>query len=230
MTDLFSEQLDNHIQIADGAYWLRGFALPVANDICAMLAQHFKMFPPQQMITPMGYPMSVKTTSFGKFGWVGTTQGYGYSEADLATKKAWPPMPTAFLQLAQGAAQAAGYMDFLPDTCLVNMYAVGTKMGLHRDQDELDFNQPIVSVSLGIPATFLFGGAKRSDKTQKIPLNHGDVVVWGGKSRLYYHAIMPLKANGPGHPLSNSSNEFDSPCTHAALGAHRINLTFRKAR
>jgi alkylated DNA repair protein (DNA oxidative demethylase) len=213
MTDLFNEEFDQKIQIADGAYCLRGFVLPVANDICAMLTQHFKAFPPQQMMTPMGYPMSVKTTSFGKFGWVGTPQGYGYSEVDLVTKKAWPPMPAVFFQLATDAAKEGGYSDFVPDTCLVNLYAIGTKMGLHRDQDELDFSQPIVSVSLGISATFLFGGAKRSDKTTKIPLTHGDVVVWGGKSRLHYHAIMPLKPN-----------------THELLGACRINLTFRKAR
>lgn len=213
MTDLFSEQLNNHIQIANGAYWLRGFALPVAENIWAYLTQHFKQFPPQQMMTPMGYPMSVKTTSFGEYGWVGTPQGYGYSEVDLLTKKAWPPMPTAFLQLAQGAAQQAGYADYQPDTCLINVYTIGTKMGLHQDKDELDFSQPIVSVSLGIPATFLFGGAKRSDKTQKIPLTHGDVVVWGGASRRFYHGINTIKQN-----------------RHALLGDLRCNLTFRKAR
>ena len=190
-----------------------GFALSVANDICGMLTQYFKEYPPQQMMTPMGYPMSVKTTSFGAYGWVGTSQGYGYSEVDLVTKKAWSPIPEAFLHLAQGAAKEAGYLNYVPDTCLVNVYAIGTKMGLHRDQDELDFSQPIVSVSLGIPASFLFGGAKRGDKTIKIPLMHGDVVVWGGKSRLHYHAIMPLKPN-----------------THGVLGSCRINLTFRKAR
>jgi alkylated DNA repair protein (DNA oxidative demethylase) len=212
MTDLFNEQVDQTIQIADGAYCLRGFALPVANDICAVLVQHFKAYPPQQMMTPMGYLMSVKTTSFGAYGWVGTQQGYGYSEVDLVTKKAWSPMPQAFMQLAKSAAKEAGFEDFEPDTCLVNVYAIGTKMGLHRDQDELDFSQPIVSVSLGIPATFLFGGAKRGDKTTKIPLTHGDVMVWGGKSRLHYHAIMPLKPN-----------------IHGVLGVCRINLTFRKA-
>lgn len=215
--DLFGSQ-QNTQPIAEGAFWLLGFALPVANDICAMLMQHFKAYPPQQMMTPMGYLMSVKTTSFGEYGWVGTPQGYGYSEVDLVTKKAWPTMPTAFLQLAHSAAKEAGYADFVPDTCLVNVYGIGTKMGLHQDKDELDFSQPIVSVSLGIPATFLFGGAKRSDKTQKIPLMHGDVVVWGGKTRLNYHGIMPLKA-----PKIQTY-------AHAVLGACRINLTFRKAR
>lgn len=213
MTDLFAEHVEQKMQIASGAYWLRGFALPVANDIWAILTQHFKKYPPRQMMTPMGYPMLVKTTSFGPYGWVGTPQGYGYSEVDLVTKKAWPAMPEAFLQLAHVSAQEAGYLDFVPDTCLVNVYAICTKMGLHRDQDELDFSQPIVSVSLGIPATFLFGGAKRQDKTTKIPLMHGDVVVWGDKSRLNYHGILPLKSN-----------------IHEVLGACRINLTFRKAR
>jgi DNA oxidative demethylase len=213
MTDLFADQLDNKLAIADGAYWLRGFALPVADGLCAVLLTHFKLHPPQQMMTPMGYPMSVKTTSFGDYGWVGSEKGYGYSTVDLVTQRAWPPMPHPFLNLAQSAANAAGYADFMPDTCLVNVYELGAKMGLHRDQDERDFSQPIVSVSLGIPATFLFGGAKRADKPQKIPLRHGDVVVWGGKTRLHYHAIMPLQPN-----------------THALLGACRINLTFRKAR
>jgi alkylated DNA repair protein (DNA oxidative demethylase) len=214
--DLFSETLEpaeSTIQLADGAYWLRGFALPVADDLCALLLAHFKQFPPQQMMTPMGYPMSVKTTSFGDFGWVGTAQGYGYSAVDLLTQQPWSPMPDILLQLAQSAAQQAGYAGFVPDTCLVNVYAVGTKMGLHRDRDEQDFSQPIVSVSLGVPATFQFGGTKRTDTCQKIPLTHGDVVVWGGKTRLNYHGIMPLKPN-----------------IHALLGACRINLTFRKAR
>jgi alkylated DNA repair protein (DNA oxidative demethylase) len=214
--DLFSESIEpaeSIVQLAEGAYWLRGFALPVANALCNLLLAHFKQFPPQQMMTPMGYPMSVKTTSFGAFGWVGTTQGYGYSTVDLVTQQPWPLIPDALLQLAQDAALQSGYKDFVPDTCLVNVYAVGTKMGLHRDRDERDFNQPIVSVSLGLPATFQFGGLKRTDKCQKIPLLHGDVVVWGGKTRLSYHGIMPLKSN-----------------IHKDLGVFRINLTFRKAR
>lgn len=213
MTDLFTEHLDNNIQIAEDAYLLRGFALPVADKLWGFLTQHFKQFPPRQMMTPMGYPMSVKTTSVGQFGWVGTPQGYDYSSVELTSQKNWPAMPSTFLQLAQSAAERAGHMHFLPDTCLVNLYAIGTKMGLHRDQDELDFSQPIVSVSLGIPATFLFGGTKRTDKTKKIPLTHGDVVVWGGASRRFYHGIQPIKPN-----------------RHALLDDVRCNLTFRKAR
>ena len=214
--DLFSELIEpaeSIVLLAEGAHWLRGFALPVADEVCALLLAHFKHHPPQQMMTPMGYPMSVKTTSFGDVGWVGTAQGYGYSSVDLVTQQPWPSMPDVLLHLAQDAALQGGYKDFVPDTCLVNVYVVGTKMGLHRDRDERDFKQPIVSVSLGIPATFQFGGLKRIDPCQKIALTHGDVVVWGGKSRLHYHGIMPLKPNA-----------------HEALGACRINLTFRKAR
>jgi DNA oxidative demethylase len=211
--DLFTDPNDQRLNIAEGAYWLRGFALPVADTLWAILLAHFKQHPPQTMMTPMGYPMSVKTTSVGDYGWVGATEGYGYTKINPNTQQAWPAMPDAFLSLAQQAAQQAGYADFSPDTCLVNVYAIGTKMGLHQDKDELDFTQPIVSVSLGIPATFLFGGAKRTDKTMKIPLTHGDVVVWGGASRRFYHGINTIKPN-----------------RHALLRELRCNLTFRKAR
>ena len=96
--------------------------------------------------------------------------------------------------------------------CLVNRYATGTRLSLHQDKDERDFGQPIVSVSLGVPATFLFGGSKRTDKALRVPLDHGDVVVWGGPARLRYHGVVALKAGQ--HPL---------------LGGQRINLTLRKA-
>lgn len=215
--DLFSNQADETIKIAEGAYWLRGFALPVAEALWTTLTIHFNTHPPQQMMTPMGYPMSVKTTSFGDYGWIGTAKGYGYSSvdtsADLSTQQAWPAIPEAFLNLAKNAALKAGYQDFHPDTCLVNLYAIGAKMGLHQDKDELDFSQPIVSVSLGVPATFLFGGARRNDKTVKILLTHGDVVVWGGASRCFYHGVNTIQ-----------------PHHHVTLGALRCNLTFRKAR
>jgi DNA oxidative demethylase len=211
--DLFSEQLETQVKLAEGAYWLRGFALPKAGALFPLLMQHFKMYPPQQMMTPLGHKMSVRTTSFGQFGWVGTNNGYGYAKYDLVTKKQWPAIPDSLLDLAQRAAEEAGYKNFIPDTCLVNVYEVASKMGLHQDKDELDFKQPIVSASLGIPAKFLFGGAKRNEKVIKIPVVHGDVLVWGGVSRRFYHGVDAI-----------------SPNRHPLLGARRINLTFRKAR
>lgn len=212
-TDLFSEQMALQLKFAEGAYWLRGFALPEADALCAILLQHFKVYPPQQMMTPMGHKMSVRTTSFGRFGWVGTDKGYGYAEHDAVTKQRWPAIPDLFLGLAQRAASQAGYANFTPDTCLVNIYATASKMGLHQDKDELDFTQPIVSVSLGVPAKFLFGGLARSDHVVKIPIVHGDVLVWGDDSRCFYHGVDPI-----------------APNQHPALGALRCNLTFRKAR
>jgi alkylated DNA repair protein (DNA oxidative demethylase) len=156
--------------------------------------------------------MSVQTTSFGPLGWVGNQSGYGYAKYNPFTQQAWPPIPALLSTMARDAASAAGYHHFEPDSCLINVYAIGTKMGLHQDKDERDFHQPIVSVSLGIPATFLFGGAKRSDPTMKIPVLHGDVIVWGGASRRFYHGISTIRPN-----------------QHPQLGNIRCNLTFRKA-
>jgi alkylated DNA repair protein (DNA oxidative demethylase) len=121
-------------------------------------------------------------------------------------------MPEAFRKLAETAANEAGFPGFGPDACLINRYEPGSRLSLHQDQDERDFTQPIVSVSLGLPATFLFGGMERGDKTIRIPLLHGDVVVWGGPARLRYHGVAPL-AKGE-HPLT---------------GSVRYNLTFRRA-
>ena len=211
-TDLFSEQMESKVALAEGAYWLRGFALPEADVICAILLAHFKTHPPQQMMTPMGYKMSVHTTSFGQFGWIATKQSYGYATKNGHTNLPWPAMPDLFLALAKCAASQAGYVNFLPDSCLVNVYGIGDKMGLHQDKDEADFNQPIVSVSLGLPVTFQFGGLTRTAKVAQVPLLHGDVVVWGAQSRLYFHGVLPVKA-----------------ATHSLLGQRRINLTFRKA-
>ena len=156
--------------------------------------------------------MSVAMTNCGKLGWVSDKKGYRYDALDPSTGAPWQAMPMSFLQLAKNAAAEAGYANFVPDACLINQYEIGARMSLHQDKDEQDFSQPIVSVSLGCAATFLFGGLKRSDKPRKILLQHGDIVVWGGKSRLNYHGIMPLRTNN-----------------HEALGAYRFNLTFRKA-
>jgi alkylated DNA repair protein (DNA oxidative demethylase) len=150
-------------------------------------------------------------TNCGKVGWVTDRRGYRYDANDPESGKPWPAMPPVLSDLARDAAEAGGFKDFAPDACLINRYVPGAKMSLHQDKDETDFSAPIVSVSLGLPATFLFGGLKRSDKTQRYRLTHGDVVVWGGPSRLFYHGVAPL-AEGE-HPL---------------LNRQRINLTFRK--
>lgn len=210
--DLFSEQHPALVPLAEGACWLPGFALPVMDALWPGLQQHLSEHPPQQMMTPMGL-MSVRTSSMGNWGWMGSEQGYGYSRLNPVTRLPWPAIPPAILQLAAAAALKAGYPGFVPDSCLINVYEPGSKMGLHQDKDEMDFSQPIISVSLGIPATFLFGSAKRSDKPIKIPLQHGDVVVWGGASRRFYHGVAQMKAN-----------------THPLIGAQRINLTLRKAK
>lgn len=212
IADLFSDQIESIIALAEGAYWMQGFALPEADVLCARLIEHFESHPPQQMMTPMGYKMSVRTTSFGMFGWVSTKQGYGYAAKNSFNNQLWPAIPECFLDLAQRAARQAGYANFKPDSCLVNVYSIGDKMGLHQDKDEADVSQPIVSISLGLPVIFQFGGLTRTAKTWKMPLSHGDVVVWGAESRLCFHGVLPLKTGS--HPL---------------LGQRRINLTFRKA-
>ena len=210
--DLFSDQIEPRLKFAEGAYYLSGFALPVADQLYELLIAHFKIHPLQTMKTPMGHKMSVRTTSFGQFGWMGTKGGYGYAKTNPETKQPWPPIPLPFLMLARTAAKQAGYHHFEPDTCLVNVYEVGSKMGLHQDKDEYDFSQPIVSVSLGLSATFQFGGLTRQDKVQKILANHGDIIVWGARSRMCFHGVLPIKEGV--HPL---------------FGKKRINLTFRKA-
>jgi alkylated DNA repair protein (DNA oxidative demethylase) len=164
------------------------------------------------MVTPGGFRMSVAMTNCGSLGWVSDRAGYRYDAIDPGSGVPWPPMPEPFRRLATGAAAQAGFDEFLPDACLINRYAVGTKLSLHQDKDERDFAQPIVSASLGIPAVFLFGGLKRAEKTLRIHLTHGDVVVWGGPARLRYHGVLPLKEGS--HPL---------------VGEYRINLTVRKA-
>lgn len=191
---------------------LRGFALPYVEELLPALETVRNMAPFRHMVTPGGFTMSVALTSCGELGWTTDRRGYRYTGHDPQSGDPWPPMPEVFLRLARDAASAAGFDDFRPDACLVNRYLPGARLSLHQDKDEKDLGAPIVSVSLGIPAVFLFGGNARSDKTRRVPLFHGDVAVWGGVDRLRYHGIMPLKETH--HPL---------------LGAQRINLTFRKA-
>lgn len=191
---------------------LRRFVAPVENDIFTALTSMIQLAPLRQMVTPGGFTMSVATASCGDLGWVSDKKGYRYAASDPLTDKPWPIMPASFKQLAQQAANAAGFNGFEPDACLINQYQVGARMGLHQDKDEQDFNQPIVSVSLGLPAMFQIGGFARTDKALKLALYHGDVLVWGGESRLRFHGVLPIKTGN-----------------HPALGATRINLTFRKA-
>ena len=214
--DLFDNMASQALHIADGAVLLRGFALhneQILADLNLVLSQSTL----RHMVTPGGFTMSVAMTNCGDLGWVTDKKGYRYVALNPSTGAPWQAMPMSFLQLAKNAAAEAGYANFVPDACLINQYEIGARMSLHQDKDEQDFSQPIVSVSLGCAARFLFGGLKRSDKPSKILLQHGDVVVWGGKSRLNYHGIMPLQATN----IQTNS--------HEAFGACRFNLTFRKA-
>jgi DNA oxidative demethylase len=197
--------------LVEGAFLLRAFALADAPAIFEHLKAISIEAPPRRVVTPGGHTMSVAMTNCGDAGWTTDRRGYRYSKVDPETNRPWPPMPLLFSKLATNAAEAAGYRNFQPDSCLINYYEPKSKMSLHQDKDEQDFSQPIVSVSLGLPATFLFGGMERSAPTRKIRLEHGDVVVWGGPSRKVYHGIAPLKAG-----------------SHPETGATRINLTFRR--
>jgi alkylated DNA repair protein (DNA oxidative demethylase) len=199
-------------KIAEGALLLRGFARSFEDDLVLALREIIVQAPFRRMHTPGGHQMSVAMTNCGDFGWVTDRRGYRYDAVDPLSGRAWPPMPPVFWKLAAQAAESAGFAGFSPDVCLINRYEPGARMTLHQDRDERDFDAPIVSVSLGLPAVFLFGGPKRSDKPQRYRLQHGDVVVWGGPSRLFFHGVAPL-ADGE----------------NASLGRQRVNLTFRKA-
>jgi alkylated DNA repair protein (DNA oxidative demethylase) len=214
--DLFESIADtkpSQQAIAEGAVLLRGFARPFEAEVIADLHAIVAQAPFRHMVTPGGHQMSVAMTNCGRIGWVTDRTGYRYDSNDPEAGKPWPAMPRSFCRLAAQAAAQGGFSDFAPDACLVNRYQPGAKMSLHQDKDELDFGAPVVSVSLGLPAIFLWGGLKRSDKPRRFPLRHGDVVVWGGPARLVFHGVAPL-AEGE----------------HILLGRKRINLTFRKAR
>lgn len=211
--DLFHQaQPGQRVAMGTQAFILPGFAQPWLDQLLPALHAIQQQAPFRQMTTKGGGRMSVHTTACGELGWVSGEHGYQYSPLDPQSGHPWPAMPNCLLELAQRAASEAGFSLFIPDTCLINRYLPGARMGLHQDRDEQDFSAPIVSVSLGMPATFLFGGFKRSDRPARTTLNHGDVVVWGGEDRLRFHGIMPLA---------------DIP--HPQLGSQRINLTLRKA-
>lgn len=212
---LMPEEVDKQIIAAD-AVLLRGFTLTNQTIILEDLHTIIRQAPLRHMVTKTGFSLSASMTNCGELGWVSDRTGYRYDAIDPLTNKPWPAMPASFLELAHQAACEAGFKNFQPDAGLINQYKIGASMGLHQDKNELDLSQPIVSVSLGIPAIFQFGGLQRSDKPVKLMLEHGDVVVWGGESRLKFHGILPLKT-----PASIKT-------LHPAFGEYRINLTFRK--
>ena len=207
--DLFGPQPQ---RLATHTVLLPGFACAHDEALLDALRPVLKAAPFRHMHTPGGLRMAVALSNCGALGWVSDAKGYRYSAIDPVSGLAWPSLPEVLGELAHRAAAMAGFDGFWPDACLVNHYRPGTRLSLHQDRDERDFNQPIVSVSLGLPAVFLLGGMSRSAQTQRIPLSHGDVLVWGGEDRLRYHGVMPLK-----------------PGVHPRLGERRINLTLRKA-
>jgi len=200
------------VPLAPGAALLGGFALAVETELMAALELVVAEAPFRHMSTPGGRRMSVAMSNCGALGWISDRAGYRYAARDPLSERPWPAMPDAFLELAAGAAERAGFRGFAPDACLINRYDPGARLTLHQDRDERDFKAPIVSVSLGLPAVFLFGGERRSDRAQRVALVHGDVVVWGGPARLRFHGVLPLEDG-----------------THPLTGRHRINLTLRRA-
>ena len=214
--DLFGDDhplSQGSVVLGESAVVLRGAATPEAARIVAEIERIAARAPFRNMTTPGGFRMSVAMTNCGEFGWVSDRTGYRYSAVDPLSGNKWPPIPDVLLDCAARAAAAAGFARFEPDACLVNRYAPGTKLSLHQDKDEADRTWPVVSISLGLPATFVWGGPRRGDPTARVPLAHGDIVVWGGASRLNYHGVLTVKAGA--HPL---------------VGAQRINLTLRRAR
>lgn len=214
--DLFDEeQLQQplgNLRVAEQALVLRGFALPWVEQVLPALRAVLAQSPFRTLQTPGGLSLSVRTSSCGTLGWISDQAGYRYTSIDPLTATAWPSMPAELLSLASAAAQAAGFADFVPDTCLINTYVPGARMALHQDRNERAFDAPVVSLSLGLPAIFQLGGYQRSDPVQRISLFHGDMLVWGGVDRLRFHAVLPIK-----------------PGMHPLLGARRLNITWRKA-
>jgi len=211
LMDLF-DTYPSRQEIVKDVVLLKGLVLPMEDRLLIDLTSVVQASPFRHMITPGGFTMSVAMANCGALGWVTDDKGYRYTGLDPLSHQPWPAMPDSFTLLAQHAASEAGFNHFSPDACLINQYQNGARMGLHQDKDERDLEQPIVSVSLGVSALFQLGGFKRFDTVIRIPLHHGDVVVWGGESRLRYHGVLPLKVGN-----------------HPAFGERRINLTFRKA-
>lgn len=199
--------------IAPGAVVLRNYAADIILQILEDIAAISMLSPFRQQMTPSGHRMSVSMTSCGKFGWISDEYGYRYAHVDPLTNLKWPAMPAYLYNFATIAAKEAGYANFDPDACLINRYQLGARMALHQDNNEHDFSQPVVSISLGLTANFLFGGLSRHSPYQRFPLTHGDVLVWGSDARLYFHGVAPLKRAIPPWPMQE---------------ALRYNLTFRR--
>ena len=199
--------------LAPGALLLCGLALDVEAALEQAVDGIVAQAPFRHMLTPGGHRMSVAMTNCGDFGWVSDRRGYRYDRLDPESGRPWPAMPAVFLDLAARASAEAGFRVVVPDAWLINRYQPGARMSLHQDKNEKDFGAPIVSVSLGLPAVFLFGGDARTDRPRRVRVLHGDVVIWGGASRLAFHGIAPLKDGD-----------------HPRLGRQRINLTLRRAR
>ncbi|MGH8110715.1 MAG: DNA oxidative demethylase AlkB [Rhodanobacteraceae bacterium] len=210
---LFADALTAREALAPGAWVLRAFALDCAGTLLDAIGRIDGESPFRHLVTPGCKVMSVAMTNCGEVGWFSDRHGYRYTDTDPATGRRWPALPPLFAQFARAAASEAGFAGYAPDVCLINRYEVGTQLTLHRDYDERDRRAPIVSVSLGLPATFLWGGLARKAPPRRIPVTHGDVVVWGGASRMVYHGVLPIRDGE--HPLT---------------GARRFNLTFRVAR
>jgi DNA oxidative demethylase len=209
--DLFESEARD-VRLAPGAMLLGGFARRFDAPCIEALRSIVEAAPFRHMITPGGHRMSIAMTNCGTAGWVTDETGYRYESHDPETGRRWPALPRVFVELAAQAAARAGFESFTPDACLINRYEPGSRLSLHQDKNERDFSAPIVSVSLGLPAVFLFGGLRRADTPRRVPLSHGDVVVWGGPSRLRYHGVLTLE-----------------PGEHRLLGRCRVNLTFRRA-
>lgn len=199
-----------HLALAPGAYVLRGFALPIATELFDGVERVCREAPFRHLMTPGGKRMSVAMTNCGALGWFSDASGYRYTRVDPQSEQPWPTMPEAFQRLARAASSAAGFTPIAPHACLINRYVPGARLTLHQDKDEQDLEAPIVSVSMGLAATFLFGGATRHEAPRRIRVEHGDVVVWGGPSRLRYHGLAALPEG-----------------FHPATGYCRINLSFR---
>jgi alkylated DNA repair protein (DNA oxidative demethylase) len=203
--------LPDRERLADGAWLLRRFAFAYVASLLAEITCIAAQAPFRHLETPGGFRMSVAMTNCGALGWVSDRRGYRYTTHDPLSGRQWPSMPVVFSAIADSAARAAGFERFEPDACLVNRYIPGARLTLHQDRDEADLRAPIVSISLGLPAVFLFGGNARKDKQRRILLQHGDAVVWGGPARLYHHGVLPLKDGD-----------------HPEVGPQRLNLTFRR--
>jgi DNA oxidative demethylase len=213
--DLFDNEARSDAEIeplADGAVLLRGFATLEATELMEALGGVLLAAPFRHMVTPGGFRMSVAMTNCGRAGWITDRRGYRYEPLDPTTGRPWPPLPAPFVQLATRAAAQGGFASFEPDACLINRYEPGARLSLHQDKNERNLAAPIVSVSLGLPATFLFGGLRRTDRPRRIRLQSGDIAVWGGPARLAFHGV---------EALSEGDDQLTGRC--------RINLTFRQA-